>query len=523
MSNHLLPQKTLFYNCKIYSDGIINSWMLINGNKIESVGNDNKLPNHFDLKFDLKGKTVLPGLMDGHIHVFGTGLWEYNLKLDKPKSIAEMQVKLEKYAENLKDDNEWIIGFNWDQDYMEDRRYPNRYDIDQIVSDRPVLLRRGCGHISLVNSKALEILKIDKTTKNPIGGEIDHDENGEPTGILREKAQALASPYLDIKDFELRKAIIKLGLEKCISSGLTTVQTNDSEAWDIYNKLVEEDDLPIRVYLTQYFNEIEKGTISTPKNRNGMLYTDRVKIIADGSLGAQTAALKEPYADTGKVGITIQTQEELTNKVIKAKKIGYRLEIHGIGDLAAEYILNSFEKAKISKEERPILTHGQVLSKELIMKIKSLEVIVNIQPSFVTTDSQWVEQRLGKSRLKYSYAWKTLIENGINVAGGSDSPIEDPNPLKGMYAAIFRKNPKGESWRPEERLNFNEAIDLYTKGTAYSIYEENRLGKIQRNFIADFIIVDKDVIDKPELLNETRVEQVWIDGIKRFDYENEEK
>ncbi|MFX0013217.1 MAG: amidohydrolase [Promethearchaeota archaeon] len=506
----------LLFNGKIWTSQGFKSWMLIEDNIIKAIG-ENPKPDLDNKQIDLKQKLVLPGLMDAHNHVYYTGWMEYTLQLNRPKSIAELQNKLKDYINETKDESGWIVGFGWDQDYMEDKRYPTRYDLDQIARDRPVSLTRGCYHVSVLNSKALEVLNITADTADPEGGSIDKDENGEPTGILRETALELVDPFIEIKDKKKQKKITLLGLQRCLSVGLTTVQTNDASAFDIYSELDKEGRLPIRVYLVPMHEEIFERDLSSRQTKSEFFNVNRLKILADGSLGGHTAALRQPYTDTGKLGQLIFQQKELSKKVKQAKEKGYRVEVHGIGDLAAECVLNAFDEAGLNTRDRPILTHCQVLGKDLIVRMKNKGVIANIQPPMVTTDSLWIEKRLGSTeRLRYAYAWKTLIDSGITVAGGSDSPVENPDPLLGLHAAIFRFNPKGEVWKSEECLTFEEALKIYTEGGAYAIKEENSLGRLEKGYKADFIIVDNDVSSHPELLINTKIEEVWIDGKRKL-------
>ncbi len=512
---------TLIYNANIWTRDGKKTWMLIKNHKIEKIGDlttIDEVESMNVLKLDLEGQTILPGLQDAHIHVYSLGRSKFRLQLNKPKSIAEMQNKLETYINDLVPNGEWVVGYNWDQDYMEDKRYPTRYDLDLINKDRSIILFRSCHHIAVLNSKALEELKITDESANPGGGVIEKDDRGIPTGILKETALNQVTPHIKIKNKQTRKKLLEQGLNECLKVGLTTVQTNDAEAWELYSELTDEDRIPIRVYLTVNFNEISSKIAPEAGSSKGLLKCDRVKLFADGSLGGQTAALRSPYADTKGCGVLIFTQEEMNKRVKLSNEAGYRLEVHGIGDLAVESILAAFEFAKLTKKDRPIITHCQVLGMDLIEKMKDMGAIANIQPPFVTTDSQWVEARLGKksNRLQFSYAWKTIIQNGIVASGGSDSPIENPNPLLGIHAAMFRKDPKDETWRPEEKLTFREAIDLYTQGAAYAIKEENQLGKLKEGFWADFIVLDRDVVDNAELLKTAIVNQVWVDGTRRY-------
>ncbi|MFV2014846.1 MAG: amidohydrolase, partial [Candidatus Heimdallarchaeota archaeon] len=355
------------------TDDNYKDWMVLNGNKIEDVGSGD-LPV-YDTKIDMNGNYIFPGLIDSHIHVYSLGRMSTRLHLDKPGSIMELQNRLQKYVvENSH--LEWIVAHDWDQDYMEDGRYPNKSDIDLIVSDRPVLLFRSGNHIAIMNSKALDVIGITSETINPEGGIIDKDEDEEPTGILRETAISMVTEYIRIKDDQTRKKIIMAGLDHCLSIGLTMVQTNDPNCWQIYKELEAENKLPIRVALTLFYADLDIENVPSPNTKINLLTCDRVKLFTDGSLGGQTAALRDVYSDTKKMGVTIHTQDELNTKVKRIKDLGFRLEVHAIGDLAAEYTLNSFEQAGLSLEDRPILTHGQVLSEDLISRMTKSGVIV---------------------------------------------------------------------------------------------------------------------------------------------------
>lgn len=462
---------------------------------------------------DMSGKVILPGLIDAHLHINGIGRYLDDLNVKNAGSIEEVKTKLKNYATKRKG---WITGRGWDQDIFEDKRYLNKSDLDGVVFDQPVMLYRACNHIAVINSKAMELVGIDNTTQDPSGGKIDRDENGEPTGIIRETALTLVSKFIKVTKREERKNLLRLGLRESLKVGLTGVQTNDATAWEMYKELQEEGDVPIRVYLTPYHNEI--GLEGTPKagTIDGLLHCDRVKLFADGSLGAQTAAMREPYADTGELGITIYSQEKLNKLVKEADDAGYRVEIHAIGDHAAEMVINAFEINKIT--DRPILTHAQILGEDLVERMAQLGIIANIQPPFIITDGVWVDKRLGKDseRVKYSYAWKTLIESGVKVAGGSDSPIESNNPLLGMYSAIYRETAEKKVWRAEECLTFDEALDLYTTGAAYATKDENRLGRLAKGYKADFIVLDLDVINNPRDLKVAKVLEVYVDGINKL-------
>lgn len=498
---------TTISNAKIYTKEGVYNWMRFDNGIIQDLG-----VGEID-GIDMGGKVILPGLVDAHLHINGIGRYLDDLNIKNAGSIEEVKTKLKNYTAKRKG---WIVGRGWDQDIFEDKRLLNKTDLDDIVLEHPVMLYRACNHIAVINSKAMELAGIDNTTKDPSGGKIDRDENGEPTGIIRETALTLVSTFIKVTQKEERKELLRLGLRESLKVGLTGVQTNDATAWELYKELQEEGDVPIRVYLTPYHNEI--GLDGTPKagTMDGLLYCDRVKLFADGSLGAQTAAMREPYADTGEHGIPIYSQEELNKLVKEADDADYRLEIHAIGDLAAEMVINAFEINNIT--DRPILTHAQILGKDLVERMAHLGIIANIQPPFIITDGVWVDKRLGKNseRVKYAYAWKTLIESGVKVAGGSDSPIESNNPLLGIYSAIYRETAENKVWRKEECLTFDEALDMYTTGAAYATKKEDCLGKLAKGYKADFIVLDLDVLDNPRNLKNAKVLEVYVDGINKL-------
>lgn len=500
----------VYYNGKIFTPNGIHSWMQIDNGKVVRTGDFQ--PPKVKTTINLQGQVVLPGLIDSHLHVFGIGRHLSVLRLKGCGSISELQTMLKEYASVREG---WIEGRGWDQDIFEDKRYPNKKDIDQIVSEQPVILFRGCHHICVVNSRALEIAGIDFATENPDGGEIERDSRGEPTGILKENALKLVTPFIK-QSRESKKEMIANGLQQCLEMGLTTVQPNDGGTWDIYQELQEEGRVPIRVYLTLNHEELGKEGSPKPGSVDGMLSFDRVKLFADGSLGAQTAAMREPYADTGKLGIPIYQQEEMNRLVQEASKYGSRVEIHAIGDRAAEIVINAIETNQLFN--RPILTHAQILGRDLIERMSNLGIIANIQPPFIITDGVWVDKRIGENseRRKYSYAWKTLLDRGVKVAGGSDAPIESNNPLLGLYSSIYREDVNGEVFREEECLSFEAAVKIYTEGGAYATIQEHRIGKLEAGYEADFIILDRDILEDNRRLADAEVIQVFVSGVQKF-------
>ncbi|KAL7694006.1 putative metal-dependent hydrolase, composite domain superfamily, amidohydrolase 3 [Plasmopara halstedii] len=512
-----------FVNGKIWqwSDAFAQ-WMIVSDDGfIISVGIGEPPPT--DETEDLHGALVLPGLHDSHIHVSMLGESAEWLDLSGCSSYVEFSERLERYAAHYPE-KAWIIGIGWAQDTLSnDARYPNRHEIDAVIRDRPVLLHRACWHIAVANTKALQIagINVNSTCHDIDHGVIDVDEKG-VTGVLKEDAVQIVEKHANEPSLELRLKYIKNALKRCVQSGLTALHTNDEDAWHLYKKIQKEEGLPVRVYLTPSINELNNPLTPKAGACEGLLSCHRLKIFSDGSLGAETAALRVPYKGTSNKGILINTNEELVKKIRNANDAGYRVEIHAIGDRAAEQVLMALKSANVGKERRPILTHCQILGEDLIFRMKEHGVIGNIQPSFTVTDAAYVRKRLNDDILPYSYCWKRMLDNGIVCAGGSDAPVETCNPFQGIYDAIYRHKPDRpeDVFLPQERLSFSEALALYTKGGAFAAMQEQVLGQLSPKFRADFVVLRKDVTSNhAALVMPDLVESVWVNGKKTYQYD----
>nr|CAB3262851.1 uncharacterized protein LOC100184184 [Phallusia mammillata] len=522
----------LFYNARIWRSGAeCYSWMVFNPEtgKIVKCGTDQNLPlEECSKKRDMKRQWIFPGFHDCHLHVEWLGYKIGGKNMDLPPTIIAFKEKVLELSN--KQDGVWVIGYGWNHDMMD--RMPDKADIDEIISDRPAIMFRICQHILVANSKALEIAQITDKTEDPLNGRIDrypegHKLAGHPTGVLREDggvgAMLKAMPPFSTK---LQESSITLALQECLKVGLTSVHPCDNQCWKAYRNLANQNSLPIHCYFSGWYVDIDTDNFpSKPKDAYDNLSCECVKVFIDGALNGETAALSEPYLNSdGNKGVLQMTEEEIEESFTRITKAGYRLEIHVIGDRATEITLKYLKKCKVPPESRPLLVHCQILREDLLDEMVKCGVVPTIQPSFVPTDTLEIRNRLPQSLMQCIYPWKTLLKKGIICGGSSDAPIETFDPLQGMYDAIFRPDNfygGDRSFTPDECLTFQEAVDLYTTGSAYADNTETTKGKIGAGYQADFVILKvplnnqgepMDLPKQPELLKSCSVKEVWIKG-----------
>ncbi len=485
---------------------------------------------------DLAGKLVLPGFNDSHMHLLNYGNFLKNIDLTGTRSLDEMIQKVKSIVDknNFKK-NHWIKGRGWNDDYFQgENRFPNRYDLDKISTEYPIILTRTCGHVAITNSKALGLAGITKDTKQPVGGKFDIDENGEPLGIFRENAIELVSNAIPDPSVEELKDMILIAIKKANAHGITSVQTDDFGviSYDNYEKIItayeelkEEGKLTLRVY--------KQCLIQDPTRLEGFLdrgyntgYGDEffkigpLKLVADGSLGARTAALTSPYKDAPHTyGIPVFSQEEIDHLVDIAHSRGMQVAIHAIGDKAMYMAFESIEKAlnnNPKSDHRHGIVHCQITDKHLLNKFRELNVIAYIQPIFLDYDWKIAESRVGSELIKTSYNWKTLVDNKVNIACGSDCPIEDLNVMEGIYEAVTRKDLNGKpdgGWMSEQKLTIEEAVYGYTLGGAYASFEEDIKGTIEEDKLADMVVLSQNIYKIPQdEIKNVKVEMTIFNG-----------
>jgi predicted amidohydrolase YtcJ len=495
--------------------------LAIKGQKILKVGNYKNIKPYIGpatTLFNLHGKTVLPGFIDSHIHFLMTlqTLKYIDLKPGKVRTLDDIIFKIKERAMLAKPD-EWIIGFGWDQDKLiwpRNRQYkwPTRFDLDRGAPKNPVIIFRIGGHSAVVNSLALKLAHIDNSTNNPKDGIIDRFKNGITTGLLKEKAINLVSqliPEINFTDDELER-FCYLSLSK----GLTNIEEANLSinALNFYKKAFNKGKIPIRVnalinskemdYLIE--NHITSPYEIIPKH----LRICGVKFFADGGLGERTAALKEPYNDDPKnSGMLMASENWFVQMFTKAHKYKLQTATHAIGDLASEVILraNYISYNKLGQKQgfyRDRIEHCQVLSPTLIEQFKIQNIIASIQFSFYSSDKSWVLNRLGPERMKYAYAWNTLLQKGIILSGGTDSPVESYIPLEGIKNIV-----------QDSHVTLEEALKLYTYNAAYASFQENYLGSLEPGKLADIVVLSKNILNIPfENISKTDVYMTLIDG-----------
>lgn len=511
----------------------------IRDNRIERVGTTEDilaLKTDTTKVVDLGGKTVVPGFNDSHMHLLNYGYALMQADLNFVESIDEINNRVSAYiTKNQIEKGKWVRGRGWNHDYFAgEKRFPTRYDLDKISSEYPIVVTRTCGHAVTVNSKALEVLNINSTTPQVDGGHFDLDENGEPLGIFRENAVGLVYDAIPTPSLEEIKKMIINAIKDLNKYGITSVQTDDFQAlpgndYEViikaYLELKEEGNLNVRVYEQCLLPEIDNLKSFYAKGYKTGWGDDHFKIgplklLIDGSLGARTAALNEPYNDDPSTsGIITATQDELNELVSYAHNKDNQIAIHGIGDRGMYMSFEAIEKALVEKprkDHRHGIVHAQITDEYLLNKFEELEAVAYIQPFFLDYDWKIVRDRVGELREKTSYNWKTMLDKGIHAACGSDAPVDFFNVLNGIYEAVTRKDTHGKpegGWLIDQALTVDQALYGYTLEGAYTSFEEDTKGSIEAGKLADLIVLSQDIFSIPsDEIKDVVVEMTIFDG-----------
>ena len=461
---------------------------------------------------DLEGSFVYPGFIDAHAHLKGIGYRELNLNLQGADSLKSMLTQVTIHANKLPI-GDWVIGRGWIEKKWPEARFPTLEELDAISSDKPIALERADGHAIIVNSLALKLAGIDRDTSDPIGGKIDKDINGEPNGVLIDKASLLVEKIIPKRSRQDEKNALKEGLYRTASMGWTQLHDAGSPLsdYELLEEIKEEENLPIRIqfYVSdgdEAIQFIETGPFLDPQH---MLTARGVKLYADGAIGSRGAAFFNKYDDYETKGFLIFQKEETMPKLIKALVNGIQIQTHAIGDLANSVTLDWYAEAlsTVSEANRMIIEprwrieHSQNILPIDQQRFADLKVIASMQPSHAIGDLHFAHKRLGVDRLDNAYTWRSLIDLGVVIAGGSDAPVEIGDPRIEFKAAIGRKDLDGyyqDYWNLDESVSREEALYMFTKWAAYSVFEEDIKGTVEVGKLADLTIFSKDLMVIPE-------------------------
>jgi predicted amidohydrolase YtcJ len=464
---------------------------------------------------DAEGRMVLPGFNDAHVHFGPLDPDFIELRYTTDPSVITQKV-MEQVARSKP--GELIRGGHWEHEMFTDKKWPSKELIDKVSPDNPVMLSRADGHSVLVNSFILKASGITRDTPNPFGGEIQKDPfTGEPTGILKENAEALIktgetkpSRTKEEEDNRLWKGYV-LALKEAREYGVTSVQVPGVADFEAYIKLQKEGELTSRIdignaltgnkaILNNYLEQKKKFPVDGNWIRFGYL-----KAFIDGTIGSGTALMFEPFTDNPSTsGLAMMPYEEFEKMVIIADSYGFQIGTHAIGDKGNNWVLNAYEKAQQlngKRDSRHRIEHAQTLSFSDIPRFAQLGVIPSMQPTHCISDKKFCEKRIGPERAKGAYAWKSLGDAGANLAFGTDYQVEPLNPMEGLYASVTRKDRLGEEgkgWHPEQKIKMEDAIRYYTLGSAYSQFMEERKGMLKPGYLADIVILDKNLLTIPE-------------------------
>ena len=486
----------------------------VRGDRIQAVGKNTeieKLKGPSTQVVDLGGHFVMPGFNDAHLHLADAGLQTLNVDLTGVKTLDEFRKRVLAKVETAQP-GEWILGGGWDETMWPVKALPSRWDLDEVSGGHAVFLDRVDGHLAVANTRALQLANITLATHDPQGGKIDRDENGQPTGILREGAQQAVRAVIPAPSHEIRRKGIELVLADLAAHGVTSAQdySPDAENFRIYEDLEKEGKLTARISEWLPFHdsveELKKKRDAHPQS-DLMLHTGMLKGFMDGSLGGHTAALMEPYADDPKNSGLPQYDAATLNAMAKERVLaGFQLGFHAIGDKGVQMALDAFAEAEKAAREQKVkapnggedfrlrIEHAQVTTPAQIARFKELKVIASMQPAHLLTDMRWAKDRLGPKRAATSYAWAGFLNKGVTLAFGTDYPVEPVTPFRGLYAAVTRKSEDGkQEFFPAQKLTMDQAIAAYTTGSAFAEFEEKEKGKLVPGMLADFVVLDRDV------------------------------
>jgi predicted amidohydrolase YtcJ len=490
--------------------------------KRRNKGDDTPAAPTYSFRLDGQGRTLIPGMIDAHGHVMGLGLSLLTLDLTGTKSLAEAQAKIAEYVK-ANPGRKWILGGGWNQESWGLGRFPTAAELDAVTGDIPTWLERVDGHAGWANSAAMKAAGVSPATKAPAGGRIE-TAAGKPAGVFVDAARGLIdrvvpAPAPKDRDLAFEKAQYLL-----LSQGVTGIADMgaDMNDWQTYRRAGDRDRLRMRIMV--YAKGIENMVAIAGAGPTPWLYDDRlrmggVKLLLDGALGSRGAWLKTDYSDApGQRGLPLMTGAQLRNSMSRAAMDGFQVAVHAIGDQANAELLDAI--AELSEtykgDKRWRVEHAQIIDPSDLPRFAQNGTIASMQPVHEASDWRMATARMGDARLKGSYAWRTMVNQGVPLAFGSDVPVESSNPFPGIAVAMTREDASGQppgGWMPEQRLSFEQALAAFTRGAAYAGFAEGHFGTLAPGEKADFLLIDRDIsVTRPAEIRNIQVLETWVGG-----------
>lgn len=539
----------LLYNGKVFTADENYSMaeaVALDGEKIVAVGTSKDLKAKYQAtrEIDLQGKLVTPGFNDAHAHFLRGALALLNVDLTGTKTLEAAKAKISEKVKTVKA-GEWITGRGWDHTLWSGK-FPSKTDLDTIAPNNPVYLVRVDGHVGWANSKALELAKVTKETKNPNGGEIERNSTGEATGILKETAQGIVAGLVPPPTAEQQVRGLELALDMARKYGITSVHDiSGYQTTKLYRQFLQQDKLTVRVTEMQNFEDSveelkrQRAEFASFKDNPVRLKLGALKGYVDGTLGSKTAAMLAPFSDDPhNSGIPRRSPEDLTKMIVERDKEGFQIALHAIGDKANRMALDGFAEARNPKNSnqtvggptsifttydgktlrkgeytftpssghgipnsiRHRIEHAQVVNPSDFKRFAELGIIASMQPTHAISDKRWADSRLGEYRVLGAYSWHLMRSYGVHVPLGTDFPVESINPYQTLYAAVSRQDVEGDpvgGWQPQEKLTMAEAIRCHTYESAYAEFAEKEKGEIKVGMLADLVVHSKDLLAIP--------------------------
>lgn len=450
---------------------------------------------------DLDGAVMFPGFVDGHAHLLGIGQRELTLNLEGTASIGELVTRIEAEVQDVPA-GQVVFGRGWIETGWPEGRMPSAADLDAVSPDHPVILTRADGHALVANTAALTAAGITDDTPDVDGGKIERDAAGKATGILIDNAMGQAYALMAAPSPDDINRMLQVGGEAYSSRGWTGIHNmsvHPDHAASL-EQLDVEGQMPLRLH--NAYDQAGFEIAASRAHETDTITNRAVKVYMDGALGSRGALLIEPYSDRPDTsGLSLMEPDALSALMVRAQDTDVQLAMHAIGDLANRRILETFEAGEHETDNRWRIEHTQILHPDDIARVGALGLIASMQPSHAIGDLKFAPDRLGANRLYGAYAWRSLIDTGAVIVGGSDAPVEVGTPQIEFYAAVARKDLEGfstDDWYPEEALSRQQALALFTSAPAYAAFMENELGTIEIGKLADFTVFDRDLMTIPE-------------------------